>query len=314
MLLPENLEGKATAHEIALAATLAHLPESPGARESSFGPQTGAEIILEHYRALYRPVFRIGTSVRTGDGVTVPMGEATSLCDSKLIKRLECATDAPRYAGKNGTQGEVKRDSLPGFFKKWSRVAWGDLLGSLPDEDTAALATHGPASDEFRQLVRDAMLTQLVLGDVIGGNDRDQAPTQVERRSLIDWCQKFAKPGPWKTIRSYRCWCRIRELPGGEIVLQVAIRHELFGQLRADRALCVMNANTFTRRAERYGIGTTSRENRPHGLSAVTLADDFVADLIAGLPDDAIEAKPEATDEVPGVGSTAGTLSAIRPG
>ena len=85
---------------------------------------------------------------------------------------------------------------------------------------------------------------------------------------------------------------------GGELVLKVAIRHELFSQVRADRRLCDMGANTFTRRAERYAVGTSSRKDRPHGLTAVVLADDLIADLIAGLPDDdATDATPEASND-----------------
>jgi hypothetical protein len=47
-----------------------------------------------------------------------------------------------------------------------------------------------------------------------------------------------------------------------------------------------MGDNTFTRRAARYGVGTSSRGDRPHGLSAVVLDRVFVEELTAGLPDD----------------------------
>ncbi len=207
------------------------------------------------------------------------MQVACSVLTSVLIGRLATADDAPRH--RSGKQfGEINRNALPAFFKTWSRVSWGDLLSELPDEDTAALKSTEPAADEFRRLVRDAMLSEIVLGDVIAAT----AVTQTERRSLIDWCVKFAKPGPWRSIRSKRCWCKIQSLSGGEIRLRVAIRHELFAQLRADRRLCDMGPNTFTRRATRYGIGTSSQDDRPHGQPAVVLNDDFVAGLTASLP------------------------------
>jgi hypothetical protein len=65
----------------------------------------------------------------------------------------------------------------------------------------------------------------------------------------------------------------------------VAVRHELLIQLRADRRLIEMGSNTFTRRCVKYGIGESSRENRPEGQSAVTLNELFVADLVSDFHD-----------------------------
>jgi hypothetical protein len=86
---------------------------------------------------------------------------------------------------------------------------------------------------------------------------------------------------------------------GGEIVLQVAIRHELFRQLHADRRLYDLNTNKFTRHAARYGVGTSDRSERPHGLAAVVLDAAFVKDLTAKMTTegdvrDAAEAVEEA--------------------
>ena len=138
------------------------------------------------------------------------------------------------------------------------------------------------AADEFRRLVRDTMLSEVVLGEVIGKSDQ---VTQTERKSLIDWCHTFAKKGPWRSIRSKRCWCKSR-LDDGRIVLMVAIRHELFAQMRADKRLSEMGPKAFARRAARYNVGTASRDERPHGESAVTL-DDIkvsVAELLQAPP------------------------------
>jgi hypothetical protein len=216
------------------------------------------------------------------------MGEACAVPDSDLIARLAGAADAPRQ------NGAVKWNSLPGFFKNWAKVAWGDLLRSLPEEDDADPAATAPAREEFRRMVRDALLSEVTLGDVIGKS----AVTQTERRSLIGWCVKFAKPGNWQSIRSKCCWCKPRILPGREVRLMVAVRHGLFAQVRADRRLCDLTATTFARRAKRYGVGDSTRADRPGGEAGVVLAADFLDELTASLPDDP-EDDPGAAAECP---------------
>ncbi len=240
--------------------------------EDQRAPATG--IILAYFRERYRPDFRRGTAVHTPDGF-VQMGEACAVPDSGLIARLAAAPDAPRYKG-----GGLNHNALPGHFRTWAKVAWGDLLKALPDEDGAALGAGSAAGETFRRMVRDAMLSEVVLGDVIGKDD----VTRTERRSLIDWCVRFAKPGPWRGIRSKKCFTKVAVLGGGEIAIRVALRVELFPQLRADRTLCVMTQNTFAARAERYGVGASTRTDRPEGRAAVVLADDFVAELTEGIP------------------------------
>ena len=252
-------------------------------------PSTGVVVILDYFRNRYRPVFRRGNSIHCEDGADVPMGVACALPDSDLIERLATTTDAPRTS-----ESHVKRHALPGFFKNWAKVAWGDLLKSLPDEDNAPRGAEGLVKEEFRRLVREAMLTEVVLGDIVR---QPNAATQIERRSLISWCQLFAKIGPWKSIRSKLCWCKLKELPGGELVLMVAIRHELFSQLRADRRLCDIGTKKFTLRASRYGVGESTRNNRPEGQAGVVLANEFVADLTSSLPADEPPTEEESETE-----------------
>jgi hypothetical protein len=253
------------------------------------GGQTGAQIILQYLRALYVPVFRRGNCIVCEDGAEVPMGVVCAVPNSRLIARLAFAVDAPK------ANGNVKTGSLPAFFKTWAKVSWGDLLSSLPEEDDAELGDNAPAREEFRRLVREAMLTGVVLGTRVKGKVEDV--TDTERQSLADWCNRFARAGPWRSIRSYRCWCKRKPVPNavdGEIGdLMIAIRHEVFSQLRTDRRLSEMGPKKFARRAARYGVGTTTREERPHGQSAVVLDDCFVADLVAELP--AEEAETENT-------------------
>ena len=269
------------------------------------GSKTAAEIILQFFRDRYRPKFRRGNAVITHEGETVPQSVACSVPTSALIQALGGASDAPRFAGRDGRQGEVKTASLPKLFSTWARVAWGDLLSELPDEDAADLGPGSPPAEEFRRLVREAMFTDVVLGTVIRG-ERHEEVTQTERRSLIGWCQKLAKPGPWRDIRSKRCWCRLREHPGAELELQVAIRHELLAQLHADARLRALGANRFTRLCAKYRVGESRRADRPHGQSAVVLHAEFVADLIADLPEGAETAPAE------GVSGTEGDLARAR--
>lgn len=266
------------------------ITDGQGNKPSADAPKTGVQIILDDFRARYRPVFKIGTDIHTPGGEVVRMVEACGVADSNLIDKLATATDAPRLAA-NGKRdgGDVKRASLPAFFKTWSRIAWGDLLGELKDEDAADLKADSATAETFRRLVKDALLSEKMLGDTIGKRDDI---TRTERRSVADWCVKFAKPGPWRSIRSLKVWCRTVGVGGGEIQLKVALRVELFGQLRADRRLCSMPQNSFARKCERYGVGTSTRDDRPQGLSAVVLSPEFVADLTDGIANE-----PETEEE-----------------
>jgi hypothetical protein len=238
-------------------------------------PLTGCQIILGYFRRRYAPVFRDGKAVRAGDGRDVHMAEACSVPDSELIAALAGATDAPK------ANDIVKVPSLPGFFRKWAAVAWGDLLNSLPDEDEADLGVLGCVREEFHRLVRDVMLTEVTLGEVVKAG-MSRADARIERNSLAGWCAKFAKPGPWRSIRGKLCWVRegVREDEPGEVEIQIAIHQGLFGQMKADRSLIRMTQPKFARRAKRYGLGESTRGERPCGHYAVVLDRKFVADLI----------------------------------
>jgi hypothetical protein len=164
-------------------------------------PRTATEIILDYFRQRYQPVFLRSGIVHCANGDEVSQRDA--LCpDSGVLAALASASNAPRVPEKFG--GGVNEDALPALFRKWSCVAWGDLLRELPDEVNARLGADAPARETFVRLVREALMTQVTFGDVIGR----QGVTQVERRSLIGWADKFAKAGPWRDVRSLACWCR----------------------------------------------------------------------------------------------------------
>lgn len=254
--------------------------ESDGYPAKPVEPQLlcATDIILNYFRQTYRPRFRFKNSVIAHDGEEISVGRAC-IPSSAIITQLENAANAPRFKG-----GAVNYNGLPTFFNQWARVAWGDLLKELPDEDSAKLGQNEPAAEVFRRLVRDAMLTEFTLGDRTVR--RVVVDTQVERRALIGWCVKLAKIGPWRSIRDKRCWCKQLDLGGGEILLKVAIRHELFAQLKADRRLLELSERSFSQRVERYGIGKSSLEDRPEGKRAVVLDDGFVSELTGGLSDE----------------------------
>jgi hypothetical protein len=126
-----------------------------------------------------------------------------------------------------------------------------------------------------------------------------RADARIERNSLAGWCVKFAKPGPWRSIRGKLCWVRevVREDEPGEVEIQIAINQGLFAQMKADRSLIRMTQPKFARRAKRYGLGESTRGERPCGHYAVVLDRKFVADLIGtGASEDACEG-PDGTPE-----------------
>lgn len=249
--------------------------------------KTGAQIILEHFRKTYRPKFKRGNAIHTESGELVPMTVACALPPSALIAWLATASNVPRFASRCGNPGDVKEESLPKFFSTWARTAWADLLNELPDEDTAELGENAPARDEFRRLVSEAMFTPVMLGHAIERNGGLPSELRVETRPLVKWCEKFAECGQWEDIRDRACWCRQVIRPtDGLCVLSIAIRHELFSQLKADRKLREMGPTKFTTRAKRYGVARPGgQENRPHGKWVLVLEPEFVAELLIGAKD-----------------------------
>ncbi len=236
-------------------------------------PMTGTEIILAYLRERYRPVFRDGNAIRCAEGREVLMAEACAVPTSALIEQLQQATNAPCYRG-----GSVNLNALPGFFRTWSRVAWGDLLASLLDE--AQSPDCDAAKEEFVRLVREALLVPVVLHEA---NGDERGTVQTQRRPLAHWCKMFARLGPWRDIRDLACWTRFVDGGLENSVLQIAMRHELFSQTGGDRKLRLMGPRKFGSLAAKYGVGQSSRKERPHGLSALLLADSFVAELICTM-------------------------------
>jgi hypothetical protein len=94
-------------------------------------------------------------------------------------------------------------------------------------------------------------------------------------------------------VRSYRLWCRRDELAGGELVLRVAIRCELFAQVQADRRLVEMPPKTFALRAAAYQVGRSQADERPQGRRAILLDAEFVVDLLARPAEEPLGGVPQ---------------------
>jgi hypothetical protein len=256
-------------------ATDSHPPEPPAEEDGGGdGPWTGYDIILGHFRAAYRPIFRRGPVLYSDTHRReVKMGEACCGAGIDLIEQLAGAADVPRER-----KGQIDRGALPHFFATWARSAWVDLLASLPEEEDGDEILD-EARDEFRDRVSAALLSIVCLSYKPSSSSGHEA-AQVQRRSLINWCQVFAKPGRWQGVRSYQLWTRLDQEAGP---LRVALRTGLFSQVQGCAQLARLTQNRFTRLCEKYGVGT---KDRVQGQRAVVLCDDYVQDVLATPQDD----------------------------
>jgi hypothetical protein len=249
-----------------------------GAPKRPQAGQVGWEVIRDYFRRRYGDGFRTGEAVFSNlEGREVRRQEACAALPHDLLAPLGQATDAPQYKG-----GLVNEAALPGFFKKWAGTGWLAYASALPDEDRAPDEAVAMAREEFRRLVRQALFSEFTLARRVYDRHRNLAETRVENRSAIGWCEAFAREGGWRTVRSKKLWCKLEGREHGEVMLKVALRHELFGQLKADRRLIEMGPARFVRRARRYGVGGPGgQQDRPGGQWVFVLSDAFVADLTA---------------------------------
>jgi hypothetical protein len=247
----------------------------------------GWEIIANDFRRRYKPAFRVGDAIYSSSELReVRRLEACAELPPSLIEPLRLAADFP-----TGSDGKPKGpDAAPAFFRKWSPTAFNAVRAELPDEDSAELGTAGTelAREEFARLVREALLMPYVCGQntLIGQGSEAHYETKLEKRPLAAWCERFAKP-TWADIQGLKLWTKAVDR-GDERIVRIAIRHEVFAQIKADRRLCEMGGTKFTTRCERYGIGKPGGQaERPHGKWAIVLDDAFVADLLGTVDVDA---------------------------
>jgi hypothetical protein len=242
--------------------------DGSGATAAAGGGTTssGYDIILAHFREKYQPVFRRGNVLYSGSlNREVRMGEACCAPGKVLVGRLADAADRPRM-----TDGAVKWTALPQFFRNWAPSAWVDLLDGLRDEEEAE-EVSSVAQEQFRDLVAAALLHRESFSYTPRnreGDDRD-----IQRRTLIDWCQIWGKPGNWQSVRGLSLWTRKDE--AGRLC--IALNKRLFAQI-GKHDLARMTQNSFGGLAEMYEVGT---RQRACGSRAVELSHRFVAELLA---------------------------------
>jgi hypothetical protein len=240
-------------------------------------PGDGYTIIKDYFTRVYQPVFRRGAALFAAPlGREVRMGEACSGAGIELIDLLGGATDAPR-----DRRGNTERSALPYFFRTWAPSAWKDILAGLTEEENSSEIVDR-AQEDFRAKVSAALHTLVSMG-LTYREDVRQARTEVQQRTLFDWCCCWSKPGLWKKVRSYSLWTR-RE--GDEGRVAIALRVELFSQIKFPE-LARMTQNKFGRLAQAYGVGEDKQNARVHGQRVVVLTSEFLS---------ALEAQPAEED------------------
>jgi hypothetical protein len=144
-----------------------------------------ADIIRDFLRTEYEPTHRSGTMIRSHTrGLLLKRSDVIAGAPGPLIEQLTEAIEASR-----DESGHALRKCLPKVYRDWVPTAYANLLSELPDEEDA-VEVEGSAALEFRRKVATALYGQVTLGE-----DRDGNEIQI-RKSLIDWCCSFAKPGP----------------------------------------------------------------------------------------------------------------------
>ena len=220
--------------------------------------QTGVEVILGYFREIYHPVFRRGPILFSAKlGREVKASEACQGASSELIEKLAGSQDAPKQSDMT-----ADRSKLPSFFKKWVPVAWADLMRELPEEEKTAEICDS-AKDEFKSRLAEVLNSMMSFGEF----DRDAQQTKIERRSLLDWCSRWTKPGAWKSIRSLKLWTKRNEAG----VIQIALRAELFGQVSRGK-IAQGQIGTL---AELYDLGYRTKVA---GQRAIELSSEFLAE------------------------------------
>jgi hypothetical protein len=222
----------------------------------------GLGVILAYFHECLKPRFKRGSAVFSETlGREIKPAEGCFAPDRELVNRLANATDVPK-----DSNGEPDPKRIPKFYRDWARSAWQQMLKDLLEEAQVPDVVT-TAEEEFRRTVANALHEQVTLGR----DDEDKPP---RRESLIDWCCAFAKPGRWRSIRSYLIWCR----RGGNNAVEVAVRVELFNQVRA-RELATLGHRKFAALCELYCVGSADRAG---GQRAVVLTPEFLAELREG--------------------------------
>lgn len=248
---------------------------------------SGYELILAEFRERYSPTFRRDLALYSGRlNRLIKSTEACLAPGKALAEKLTEARDVPR-----DPEGRAKRNAIPQFFRTWAPSAWFDLVNSLRDEEEAEEVADG-AQEQFRAQVISALLSFHSFSYTHRKSDGEER-TEVQRRTLLNWCDLWAKPGQWQGIRGMALWAR-RDKAGS---LRIALHKNLFAQ--RSRSID-MTQKRFVQLAENYGVGRRTDE-RPGGSRAIELAPEFLAELMAspqidGLTENSSHARVREND------------------
>lgn len=226
--------------------------------------QESVALIRGYWRSRYDFIFtRAGDLYSAKLGRVVKPSEACYAPSSELVALLECADDAP-----------TDPDDIHKHFGKWAKTAYVDERNARPPEEATGELCP-PAMEQFRHLVRGAVRTVVSLGENFqrGKDDR----TEVQKKPLIEFARAFAlhNGNKWGNVRGLSIWSKVK---GGRI--KVAIRVELFQELRCCPELARLTYDKFADLCVQYGIGTRCKV-RGGDERAVLLEDEFSEGMVA---------------------------------
>jgi hypothetical protein len=240
------------------------VPHSPPPADGPTQDNTIVNVIRKYLEDKYDPTFRRGTAIWSNKlAREINRSEACTAPTSDIIPLLLNASNFPR--DKHG----VKDETIPSVYRNWAPIAWADLIAALDDEPDSPEISE-TAGQQFRDAIAKLMNTLWVIPVP---REKGERPV-MESRTLIDWCQRFAKPGRWQHVRSLRLWCR---LVNNQI--EVAFHCLLFGQVRQG-SLAPPNHGELGHLAEMYGVGF--RGGHTSRSRFVELSPEFIAELLAG--------------------------------
>jgi hypothetical protein len=252
-----------------IAASVARYDPAPPSgtpSSSSDRRRPAADIIRDFILAEYDPTYRVGSMIRSHTrGMLLKRSDVIAGAPGPLIDQLLGAIEVNR-----DENGNPLRKSLPKVYRDWAPTAYADVLAGLPEEEDSA-EVESSAAVEFRRKVASALFAQVTLGEEKKNKEGEVIAQFQVRRSLIDWCAAFAKPGGWQSIRSYLIW-----VAGGAAgSMRIALRVGLFGQV-GPRDLAECSQYKFGQLCEMYAVGAAQRAC---GQRVVELTPEFIASL-----------------------------------
>lgn len=249
-------------------------------------------VILDWLKEDYAPRFRYKDGSFFSEAHNTRIKPTTVTPTAEVVQRLAMASDAPRDEG-----GVVKWHMLPGHFATWARVAYGELVRSLPYEE-ALVETSPETAEEFGTQL-SALLTTLVSIN-LGGESR---------HSLGAWARRFAQmePGAWRRVKTLDLWGRVTN----DGAFYIGLLPTLAGQVKACPEIAEMTPAGLTRRCNVHGL-SASGDNRitcdGYQFRLTVLRPEFVSSLVFGeaVDNELGHAVQKVVDRLPPIGGKVG--------